>query len=102
MNSYPSVKTCVMGAQSNMFLFRNKKNNFQIHTLIWRPDLIYTMQNFWKWIKLKCFALVDPEVNTFDVYFWAPDTQGVPDRFYEINTVIISNISSLQSLSKNL
>ena len=48
---YPSVLTCVLGAQENrliemvllsthnMFCFRNRKNNLQIHTLIW--GLIY-------------------------------------------------------------
>ena len=47
--TYPSVLTCVLGAQKNrdgsfeypqhMFWLRNKKNNFPVHTLIWRPGL---------------------------------------------------------------
>ena len=49
---YPSILTCVLGAQKNhlietfffeypqhiMFWLRNKKNNFQIRTFIWRPS----------------------------------------------------------------
>ena len=39
--SHPSVLTCVLGAQKNrliVFWLRNKKNNFQLHTLILGPD----------------------------------------------------------------
>ena len=50
--SYPAIQTYVLVAQKNcliemffeypqhMFWLRNKKNNFQLRTFIWRPGVI--------------------------------------------------------------
>ena len=44
----------------HMFWLRNKKNNFQIRTLIWRPELFYLifqLRSFNKRLWLKCSQL---------------------------------------------
>ena len=52
----------------HMFWLRNKKNNFQLHTLIWGPDITwwchlishFHLRKMTSWVRLEFISLVNP------------------------------------------
>ena len=45
-----------------MFWMRNKENDFPIHTLIWRPDLVYAKEYHNKVVCMKVTATFIPKI----------------------------------------
>ena len=55
----PSQRDGSFKYPQHMFWLRNKKNNFQLPTLIWGPDLSYYIYLNLEWEKTQMFYNVD-------------------------------------------